>query len=81
MRAEDFDAKFDAGEGVIDDLDLSRLRRPLQAQRRMELDGPVWMIASLDREAGRLGIARQAVIKVWWAERLERTAQDAAPSA
>ena len=41
-------------------------------QRRVNVDFPVWMIESLDREARRLGVARQSVIKVWIAERLER---------
>ncbi|MGB5563772.1 MAG: CopG family transcriptional regulator [Sedimenticolaceae bacterium] len=74
MKAKSFDAKFEKGEDVTGALDLSKARRPLQEQRRVNVDFPVWMIESLDREAGRLGVTRQSVIKVWLAERLEKVA-------
>ena len=64
MKAEDFDKKFDQGESVIDDLDLSKARRPEQEQRRVNVDFPVWMIHSLDKEAHRLGVPRQSIIKM-----------------
>jgi hypothetical protein len=72
MKASDFDRKFDEGEDVTADLDTSKVRRPTQEQRRVNVDFPSWMIQSLDREARRLGITRQSIIKVWIAERLER---------
>ncbi|MFQ4134890.1 type II toxin-antitoxin system BrnA family antitoxin [Nodosilinea sp. PGN35] len=72
MKAEAFDQKFDEGqEDIIDDLDLSQIRRPGYEQRRIDVDFPVWMIEALDREALRLGVSRQSIIKVWIAERLE----------
>jgi hypothetical protein len=72
MKAADFDKKFDEGkEDIIDDLDLSQIKRPGHQQRRVNVDFPVWMIESLDREANRLGVTRQSIIKVWIAERLE----------
>lgn len=71
MKASDFDRKFDAGEDVSADLDLSKVRRPRQDQRRVNVDFPAWMIESLDREAKRLGVTRQSIIKIWIAERLE----------
>ena len=74
MKAKSFDAKFDKGEDVTGVLDLSKARRPLQQQRRVNVDFPTWMIESLDREAGRLGVTRQSIIKVWLAERLEHNA-------
>jgi hypothetical protein len=75
MKAKQFDKKFDEGkEDIIDDLDLSSLQRPNQTPRRVNVDFPEWMIASLDKEAARLGVTRQSIIKVWLAERLERTA-------
>ena len=74
MKAEDFDKKFDQGESVIDDLDLSKARRPEQEQRRVNVDFPVWMIHSLDKEARRLGVPRQSIIKMWLAEKLEKIA-------
>ena len=76
MKAKSFDAKFDRGEDVTGVLDLSKARRPLQEQRRVNVDFPTWMIDSLDREAGRLGVTRQSVIKVWLAERLEQIASN-----
>ena len=72
MKAEAFDQKFDEGqEDIIDDLDLSQMRRSGYEQRRIDVDFPVWMIEALDREALRLVVSRQSIIKVWIAERLE----------
>ncbi|MGB3201139.1 MAG: CopG family transcriptional regulator [Nodosilinea sp.] len=72
MKADAFDQKFDEGqEDIINDLDLSQLRRPGYEQRRIDVDFPIWMIEALDREALRLGVSRQSIIKVWVAERLE----------
>jgi hypothetical protein len=56
----------------MDDLDLSKARRPNKEQQRVNVDFPVWMVRSLDREASRLGVTRQSIIKIWIAERLER---------
>lgn len=72
MKAREFDKKFDAGEDISRDLDMSGARRPLQEARRVNVDFPAWMVESLDREAKRLGVPRQSVIKIWIAERLER---------
>jgi len=75
MKASGFDKKFDEGaEDIVDDLDLSQARRPNEPSRRVNVDFPPWMVESLDREAKRLGVTRQSVIKVWIAERLERKA-------
>ena len=74
MKAKKFDSDFDAGKNVTSSLDISKARRPLQEQKRVNVDFPTWMIASLDREASRLGVTRQSVIKVWLAERLEQVA-------
>ncbi len=81
MKAKSFDKKFDAGKEIIDDLDLSRARRPNQEQRRVNVDFPTWMIDSLDREASRLGVTRQSIIKVWLAERLEQRASNKSSNA
>ena len=76
MKAKNFDAKFEKSEDITRVLDVSRARRPLQEQRRVNVDFPTWMIESLDREAGRLGVTRQSVIKVWLAERLDQLASN-----
>jgi len=73
MKASDFDKKFDDGvEDVIDDIDPSSWRRPNRKVRRVNVDFPLWMVESLDREAQRLGVTRQSIIKVWIAEKLEQ---------
>ncbi|MEL6354839.1 MAG: CopG family transcriptional regulator [Cyanobacteria bacterium J06627_28] len=72
MKATEFDKKFDEDkEDIIEDLDLSRMKRPGYQQKRVDVDFPTWMIEALDREARRLGVTRQSVIKVWIAERLD----------
>jgi hypothetical protein len=70
MIAEQFDEKFDRGEDVMQYLDLSKARRPGQEQHRIDIDFPEWMVNGLDKEARRLGVTRQSVIKFWIAERL-----------
>ena len=72
MKAKKFEQQFDDGVDLVASLDLSKAKRLLQEQRRVNVDFPTWMIDSLDREASRLGVTRQSVIKVWLAERLER---------
>lgn len=74
MKAKELDKKFDEGESVISHLDLSKARRPEQEQKRVNVDFPLWMINSLDKEAKRLGVPRQSIIKVWIAERLQKAA-------
>lgn len=71
MKAREFDRKFDAGEGILKVLDLSRAKRTNQELRRVNVDFPSWMIHSLDKEADRLGVTRQSIIKVWISERLK----------
>jgi hypothetical protein len=70
MKAKEFDARFEQGEDMTPYLDLTKARRPGQEQRRVNVDFPNWMIQSLDREANRLGVTRQSIIKVWISERL-----------
>ena len=73
MKAKKFDQQFDDGVDITASLDLSKAKRVLQEQKRVNVDFPTWMIDSLDREASKLGVTRQSVIKVWLAERLEAT--------
>ena len=71
ITVEELDKKFDDGEDIDEYLDWSKARRPGLEPRRVNVDFPTWMVAALDREAQRLGVTRQSVIKVWIAERLE----------
>ena len=70
MKAKKFDQKFDAGENVIDQLDLTKARRIGTEAKRVNVDFPFWMVQSIDREADRLGVTRQSLIKMWLADRL-----------
>jgi hypothetical protein len=75
MKAKDFDRKFDDGrEEIVDDLDLSTARRVNQEQKRINVDFPAWVVEALDREASRIGVTRQSIIKVWLVERLQAEA-------
>jgi hypothetical protein len=75
MKAKDFDKKFNQGKkDIIDDLDLSTARRANQEQKRINVDFPSWVVESLDREAARIGVTRQSIIKVWLVERLQAEA-------
>lgn len=73
MKAKNFDKKFDDNKSdIIDNLDLSAVKRPNHDQKRINVDFPVWVIDSLDREANRIGVTRQSIIKLWLVERLEK---------
>ncbi|NTV16188.1 MAG: CopG family transcriptional regulator [Chlorobiaceae bacterium] len=72
MKTEEFDKKFDDGADITSYLDLSKAKRIKQKHKRVNVDFPVWMIDSLDKEATRLGVSRQSVIKVWLGERLQQ---------
>jgi hypothetical protein len=77
MKAKTFDKKFDDNNtDIINTLDLSTINRPNQAQKRVNVDFPTWMIDSLDKEAKRVGVTRQSIIKVWLAERIEQTTNE-----
>ena len=73
MKARDFDQKFDAGADVSGDVDWGKTRRPNLELKRVNVDFPAWVVQAL-REARRLGVTRQALVKLWIAERLEKAA-------
>lgn len=73
MKAKDFEKRFDENYDITASLDLSKPRRVLKEQKRVNVDFPTWMIEPLDREAIKLGVTRQSIIKVWLAERLEKS--------
>ncbi len=77
MKATDFDKLFDEGqEDVMHLLDLTTTRHPNLESRRVNVDFPSWMVHSLDREAHRLGVTRQSLIKLWLADKLEHRQSD-----
>ncbi|OQX77498.1 MAG: CopG family transcriptional regulator [Bacteroidetes bacterium 4484_249] len=74
MKASEFDKKFDNGEDISEFLDISKAERPGQNQKRVNVDFPVWMIKLMDKEARRIGVTRQSIIKVWIAQKLKEVA-------
>jgi len=70
MKASEFDRLFDAGEGTVEYLDKTQMKRPGLEQRRITVDFPAWMVHQLDKEATRLGITRQSIIKMWISEKI-----------
>lgn len=73
MKAEVFDQMFDEEQDITSFLDLTQVRHPGYKSELMTIDFPVWILHALDRESKRLGISRESVIKVWLAERLEKS--------
>jgi hypothetical protein len=73
MKAKDLDKIFDDGDvDFTEHLDLSKAFKPGQEQKRVNVDFPIWMLERIDKEAGRLGVPRQSLIKVWIGEKLEK---------
>jgi hypothetical protein len=71
MKAIEIDKKFDDGESIIEYLDLTKVKKKSFIQKKVNINIPVWMLESLDKEAERLGITRQSIIKTWIADRLQ----------
>lgn len=71
ITTEEFDRAFDNGEEVMQHFDFTQARRPNLEPRRVTVELPAWMVKRLDARAAHLGITRQALIKMWIAERLE----------
>ncbi|MCF7701856.1 type II toxin-antitoxin system BrnA family antitoxin [Loktanella sp. M215] len=71
MKSTEFDERFDAGEDMSASVDWSKARRLNVEAKRVNVDFPTWVVTGLDRQAQKLGITRQALIKMWIAERLQ----------
>ena len=71
MKANEFDKVFEEGTNITKYLDFSKAKRIKQSQKRVNIDFPIWMIKSLDKEAKKLGMPRQTMIKLWIAEKLK----------
>jgi len=76
ITVEEFDRLFDEGSDEVDqfvDWTQARVVSPkMTRSTKVNVDFPAWVVSALDREAGRIGVARQALIKLWIVERLER---------
>ena len=72
MKAEEFERKFDeAQEDLFEHLELPTARRVNLESKRINVDFPSWVVEALDREATRIGVTRQSIIKMWLVERLQ----------
>jgi hypothetical protein len=80
MNSSELDQRFDNGESILEALDLSQARRQRLELRSVNIDFPLWMVEQLDREASRMGVSRQSIIKMWLAERLDRSLQPMDPA-
>lgn len=72
--AEELDRLFDSGGDMSDYLDFASARPAGRSVQRVNVDFPQWMVAKLDAEAKRRGVTRQALIKMWLSDRLDRAA-------
>ena len=74
ISGEEFDRRFDDGEDMSDYIDWSKAHRPGLVAKRVNVDMPQHMVAKLDIQARKRGVTRQALIKMWLADRLETAA-------
>ncbi|MES2755466.1 MAG: CopG family antitoxin [Pseudomonadota bacterium] len=71
ISAEELDRRFDDGEDVSAYFDWSNAKVEGLEKQRINLDLTAWMVRSLDVHANRRGVTRQALIKMWLADRLD----------
>jgi len=72
LSAAELDAMHDAGGNLASNMDLTKAVRPGRAVQRVNVDFPVDLLREIDQEARRLGVTRQAFIKVRLADSLVR---------
>ena len=72
MKASELDKKFDDNQDdILEYFDTSKIKMINEEPKRVNIDFPAWMVQSLDKEAKHVGVSRQAVIKMWLAEKLQ----------
>jgi len=70
IKASELDKKFDDGEDILEYFDTTKLTKPNESLKRINVDFPLWMLKGLDKKAKHLGVNRQAILKIWVAEKL-----------
>lgn len=75
MTAQEFEQRFDDGEDITPFIDKSSIRRPGVEPRRVNVDFPEWMIEKLDWQSRLIGVSRQALVKLWVSERIQKEQQ------
>ena len=73
LLAAELDARHEAGVDLSSHMDLTKAVRPGRAVQRVNVDFPVDLLREIDQEARRLGVTRQAFIKVRLADALVKT--------
>jgi hypothetical protein len=76
MKPKEFEQEFGDGVDLTAFLDLSKAKRLMRDQKRVNVDFPTWMVDSLDPEARKLGVTRQSVVNGWLVERLDSSASN-----
>ncbi len=72
MKASELDKIFDDNQkDILEHFDTSKIKMINEEPKRVNIDFPAWMVKSLDKEAKHVGVSRQAVIKMWLAEKLQ----------
>lgn len=71
MKSEELDKLFDSGGDMTPYMDMSTLKTITPSSKRVNVDFPAWMVTALDREAQRIGVTRQSLIKLWLADKLQ----------
>jgi hypothetical protein len=72
LPAATLDELHDAGVDLAAHLDLTGAKRPGRQVQRVNVDFPVELLNEIDRQARRLGVTRQAFIKIRVADSLQR---------
>ncbi len=72
LAAARLDELHDAGVELTAHLDLARAERPGRTVQRVNVDFPLGLLQAIDREAERIGVTRQAFIKLRMADALTR---------
>jgi hypothetical protein len=73
LSAAKLDAMHDAGGDLSAHVDFATAVRPGRAVQRVNVDFPVDLLREIDQEARRLGVTRQAFIKVRLADALAKS--------
>jgi hypothetical protein len=70
LSAAELDAMHDAGVDLSAHVNVGKAVRPGRAVQRVNVDFPVDLLREIDQEARRLGVTRQAFIKIRLADSL-----------
>ena len=74
ITAKEFDERFEK-EDISELLDFEKAKSIKELQKppikKINLDLPINILELIDKEANKIGVSRQALLKIWIAERLK----------